>query len=1181
MKINRLIVLFAVLMISIYTNAFAQNDSLLKVIKKQLVQADDSINGRFPEYTVNGKWKCSDQPNWFAGFTGGELWYMYRMTNDEQLKERAIKHADQLLQYAELDNTHDLGFIFVTSCVKAYEITNDAKYKDAALKAARMLLKRFNKNGNFIRAWGKLGTPDREGLMIIDSMMNLELLFWAYEVTGDYSFYDAAYRHAITTMHQSIRSDYSSYHVIEFDPATGKVIKKKTHQGSSDESTWARGEAWGVYGFANAYKYTHDKRFLNIARRMADYFVAHLPNDMVPYWDLNLSGADVVRDASAGAIAASGMYLISDLSKNKNDVKKYANYAAEISNSLQSKYIFTKSKRPVEEGILLHTVYNFNKNWGVDESFPCGDYYFIELLEKEWERNNRENFIKDVKGRKVYNLDKNWFYLEDNISAVNQLYTTEAKWRKLNLPYTWNAFDVVDNEPGYRRDASWFQKNIYVPKLSRNQNLILYFEGANITSKVYVNNEFAGEHIGGYVGFEIDITPFVKEGRVNDIKVRVDNSYNPNIIPSQKSDFAINGGITRNVWLKVVPKNYLQKIKISTPQVSATSAKTSVEAVINCGDDLKAVLEARLFDPKGKLVEKTKTVSNLLKGENNLTINFRDIKQPQLWSPDAPNLYTVEVSLLLDKNVADKLSDRIGYRWYEFKDHGPFYLNGKKFLIRGTHRHEDYAGYGEAMPDSLQIKDIKMIKEMGANFVRLAHYPQSPLVYKECDELGLLVWDELPWCRGGVGKEEWKENTARLFKEQINQNFNHPSIIIWSLGNELDWLPDFPEDGGNPDSLDAFLRVLNNIAHTMDPSRLTAVRKYEGAAKIVDVFSPSIWSGWYSGVYKNYQKAIEAAQKKFPHMLHVEYGGDSHVGRHNENPITGEGILNPNEWDEKVNKVKVQNIANMGDWSENYIVDLFDWHLRYTELSENFSGNVQWAFKDFPTPLRPEDPIPYMNQKGLVDRAGSPKDAYYVFKSYWTKKPAFCYIESHTWTVRSGPKNIDREVRVYSNCDVVELFLNGVSQGRLKKDITKFPASGLTWKVKFNEGQNKLEATGFDDNKQVTKDEMEVTYTSVKNGVPNDILIKAEKLKNGNYIITATAVDSKGRRCLDYNSRVYFSSMENGELLENYGTPTGSSVIEMANGQAQIEFKPVPLSKAVIEVRNQDFKGSYVVIEDK
>ncbi len=216
----------------------------------------------------------------------------------------------------------------------------------------------------------------------------------------------------------------------------------------------------------------------------------------------------------------------------------------------------------------------------------------------------------------------------------------------------------------------------------------------------------------------------------------------------------------------------------------------------------------------------------------------------------------------------------------------------------------------------------------------------------------------------------------------------------------------------------------------------------------------------------------------------------------------------------------------------------------------------------------------------MVDRAGQPKDAYYVFKSYWTKKPEFCYIESHTWTERSGPKNVKREVCVYSNCDEVELFLNGKSFGRKDKDIKKFPASGLNWQLNFNEGANSLKAVGYNNNKQTAVDTLTFDYTYKKAGTPDDIKLLSNKLPNGDYLITAIVVDKDGQRCLDYSKRIYFSSDGSGKLLENLGTTFGSSIIEAGNGKAQILFKPDSNKNAVIEAWNQDFKGAYLIIGD-
>ncbi|MBU0559036.1 MAG: glycoside hydrolase family 88 protein [Bacteroidetes bacterium] len=1157
---------------SIISNAQNLDQSYLKSLEQQLIKKDNLFSGRYAEYTVDGKWQFRDNVNWLSGFIGGEFWLTYEMTGREELKKRAVAWANKLIEYAGIDYTHDMGFIFLPTVVKAFSETGDEKYKSAAINAAQMLAKRFNKNGKFIRAWGKLGKPDREGLMIIDTMMNLELLFWAANETGLIELYDIAYKHAVVCMNEHVRSDFSAYHVVEFNPETGKVTKKFTHQGAEDESAWARGQAWGIYGFANAYKYTDDQRFYITAKKMGEYFLNNLPEDGMPYWDLNLTGTENIKDASAAAIAASGFYLLAEITNSRSDYERFTNAADDLTLKLVKGYSFTNSARK-EEGLLLHTVYNYNKGWGIGESFPCGDYYFIEALNKYYKRTKEVIQTDLTVPRRQFLLNDDWFYLEDNIADYSKLHLTDKQWQKVNLPHTWNNFDAVDNVPGYRRDASWYEKIISLNTVEKSKQYILYFEGVNISSEVYVNNKFAGKHIGGYIGFEIDLTEFIAEGK-NKITVKADNTIDREIIPSQKSDFFIFGGITRDVWLKIFPDNHISLVKISTPNVSPESAETSVNIEFN-KELINAVeIQTVVKDPRSKIVL---TSSQIIEAVKIANINLPQILEPELWHVNSPNLYAMEISVLSDGKVIDRVNEKYGYRWFEFKEHGPFYLNGERLLLRGTHRHEEHAGLGNALPNSLHRKDMEMIKEMGANFVRLAHYPQDPEVYKACDELGLMVWDELPWCRGGVGNNVWQESAKTMFRGIINQNYNHPSIIMWSIGNEVYWLPDF-EGGDDIDLLRSFSEELNKIAHSLDPYRVTSIRKFYEGSDIFDVFSPSIWAGWYSGVYKSYEKAISKAIKEYKRFFHAEYGGSSHVGRHTETTITGDGFLNPDEWAETINQVELKSIAKMGDWSESYIVDLFDWHLMVSERLPDFTGNAQWAFKDFGTPLRPENAIPYMNQKGLVDRDGKPKDAYYVFKSYWTEKPYFCYIESHTWLDRGGQKGLKREVNVFSNCDEVELLVNTKSLGKKKKDISKFPASGATWDVEFLEGVNAIRAVGYRDGKIATEDNLEINYTYKKNDKPEELILSSERLSNGNYLITAKAVDKDKNFCIDYNDRVYFSLSGAGKLLENYGTPGRSSIIEMANGKASIEYKAVPFEEGIIEVRNQDFKGSYISI---
>ena len=778
--------------------------------------------------------------------------------------------------------------------------------------------------------------------------------------------------------------------------------------------------------------------------------------------------------------------------------------------------------------------------------------------------------------RKVININSDWEYLESNLQNIGEL-TDQDAWQKINLPHTWNQWDAVDNLPGYRRDGSWYKKKIFIEDQPRAQYL-LYFEGVNITSVIYVNNKKVGGHVGGYVGFEIDITEHIIKGAENDIAIRVDNSYNPDIIPSQKVDFFIYGGITRDVWLKVLPEINLKNIQISTPEVSENRAETSLK--INFHNDQllqsKHQIKCQILQPGTSEIVSEKTIqASKLKDE--IALVLPSIKNPKLWSPDQPNLYTVKTQLIENGVIKDEKIETIGYRWFEFEEYGAFYLNGERLILRGTHRHEEHAGYGAAMPNELHVKDIEQIKDMGANFLRLGHYPQDPVVYKTCNELGIIVWDELPWCRGGMGTENWQSNTARLLEEQIIQNYNHPSILFWSLGNEIYWLPDF-EDGDNEKRINEYVTSLHKLAHRLDDSRMTAIRKYYAGADLVDVFSPSIWSGWYAGVYTNYEKTLDENQKKYPRFLHMEYGGSSHVGRHTENPITGDGSMNDDDWAEVENQVNIKNIAKSGDWTENYIVDLFDWYLSITETNPKFSGNAQWSYKDFGTPLRPENAIPYLNQKGLVDRDGKPKDAYYVFKSYWAKTP-FTYIESHTWTERRGPKGKTRNISVFSNCDEVEFFHDGKSLGKKERVLGDFPASGLHWDVAFENGRNQLVAQGYQNGNLITVDSMVVNYAFDQANKADHIELSYKKLPNGNLLVEAFMKDKKGSKVLNYEKHLYFSKDGNGNLLTNYGTPTRSQVIQMANGYAAIELKPEEKGTAIIEARNQDFKGSYLTID--
>lgn len=777
-------------------------------------------------------------------------------------------------------------------------------------------------------------------------------------------------------------------------------------------------------------------------------------------------------------------------------------------------------------------------------------------------------------------LNEGWDYYEH--AAIEPGGLKHLAGQRVNLPHTWNALDATDAEPGYRRDASWYRKVLRISEKSEHYRHILYFEGANMKAEVYVNGTAVGGHVGGYLGFKIEITDQLDFTGDNEILVRVDNGVDRDLIPSQKSDFVLYGGLTRDVYLQVRPALHIGALQIDTPSVSAEAAQVEATVFLS-GRDLEPGnyrLELAVQDEQEQPVAQALLELTAGSGESGYRISMPPIENPALWSPAEPRLHTLQAKLVdQDGATVHEVIESFGLRWFGFAEDGAFLLNGERLLLRGTHRHEEYAGYGAAVPNELHVRDMQMIKELGANFVRLGHYPQDPAVYRAADRLGLILWDELPWCRGGLGGDAWRENTESMLREMIQQNRNHPSVFFWSLGNEIYWLPDF-EGGDDEAAMNAYLRHLNDIAHELDPSRMTAIRKYYAGWDIVDVFSPSIWAGWYGGGYYQYADALTDAQKKYPRFLHTEYGGSSHVGRHSTNPPGGNGLAGGQvSVEEMVNQAGVVSVAKGGDWSESYIVDLFDWHLMVSETQPNFAGNAQWAFKDFATPLRAENPIPYVNQKGLVDREGRPKEAYWVFKSRWSKDPV-CHIYGHSWAERHGAPDSRQPVRAYCNTESAQLVLNGVALEEKRRDPAAFPAAGLHWEVDFKSGLNSLEVIGRNGGETAATDELEVRYSEEPFGKAADIRLSASNQENDRVLIEAVIVDSKGRRVHTADERIYLSHTNPGTggfLVKDHGTPDKSAVIEVANGRAVILFdRDGAGSGAIIEARTQQLKGSTI-----
>lgn len=328
---------------------------------------------------------------WTTSFWPGMLWLAHELTGDETYRRGASAHvagfADRIDRRVDVD-THDLGFLYTLACVTAWRRTGDETACRAALAAADHLLSRVLEPAGIIQAWGDMNDPGQRGRTIIDSLMNTPLLFWAAEISGEPRYADAARRHAVQLRDNILRPDGTTFHTFYWDPRTGEPLRGETEQGSADDSCWARGQAWGIYGFTLNYRHTGERSLLDAAQRCADYFLAHLPADHVAYWDL-VFGDDSGehRDSSAAAIAASGLVELAGATEPGERQSAYRSAAARILRSLVDNY--SAAANPRSNALILHGVYDKPKSVGVDEGNLWGDYFYLEALT----RASRPGFV--------------------------------------------------------------------------------------------------------------------------------------------------------------------------------------------------------------------------------------------------------------------------------------------------------------------------------------------------------------------------------------------------------------------------------------------------------------------------------------------------------------------------------------------------------------------------------------------------------------------------------------------------------------------------------------------------------------------------------------------------------------------------------------------------------------------
>lgn len=775
--------------------------------------------------------------------------------------------------------------------------------------------------------------------------------------------------------------------------------------------------------------------------------------------------------------------------------------------------------------------------------------------------------------QQVIRLTNQWEFLRQDLGGIWEAVRPVGKgnpesvplWQTVTLPHCVNAIDGVDPDQNYYQGPAWYRAQLSINNPYANGRTLLHFEGAGQKTAVYVYNTLVTTHVGGYDEFTADITDAVAKfqkdsvcikqfkGKIP-ISIRTDNSRDLEMIPSSLSDFNIYGGIYRYLNLVYTPALSFDKLFV-LPETDkdGKAGKLNVRArFYNPSAIGDAAVELKLIDPSGKTVQQ-QTVNIAANGDQQIA-SF-EVKKPRVWSTEDPVLYTVEAVVKSSAGEAKEIS-KVGFRHFEFVPQGPFMLNGKRLLLRGTHRHEDHAGVAAAMTEDMMRKEMIMMKEMGVNFIRLGHYQQSRIILDLCDSLGILVWEEIPWCRGGLGGNIYKDQARRMLVNMIEQHYNHPSVILWGLGNENDWPGDFPTF--DKELIRAFMSELNDLSHKLDPTRKTAIRRCDFCKDIVDVYSPSIWAGWYRGIYTEYKAVSEMEAKKVKHFLHVEWGGDSHAGRHSESPDNAlMKIKAGGGADERAGDASLYGgaarVSKDGDWSESYICNLVDWHLKEQETMSWLTGTAQWPFKDFSTPVRPDNPVPYMNQKGVVERDFTKKEAYYVFQSYWTKTP-MAHIYGHTWPVRWGSEGEEKMIKVYSNCDEAELFLNGKSLGMKKRNSQDFPAAGLRWTATFSKGSNEIRVVAKK-GKITVADTVSFRYQTEKWSKPAKLSLQKVSEENGVVALEANLLDANGVNCLDAANWIRFKLAGDGKLIDNLGTSSGSNYVQLYNGRAIIRVK--------------------------
>jgi len=635
----------------------------------------------------------------------------------------------------------------------------------------------------------------------------------------------------------------------------------------------------------------------------------------------------------------------------------------------------------------------------------------------------------------------------------NWTFSQNGSTQTVNFPHTWNAQDCQDEKSGFWRGTCTYRNNIRITDNLDRKSVYVKFEGAYQVLDLFVNGKYAGQHTGGFTAFIFDVTNLIHNGD-NDFKIVLDNTHNPDI-PPFIADFTFFGGVYRDVNLVFVPKNHISVshfassgVYVSTPKVSEEKAELSIETHLTLATAEKGlVLVQSILDPSGKEVKSVKTaIKKASVGEDIVVTQACCLEKPVLWDIDNPKSYTV-VTSLLDKtgSVIDSERNNFGCRYFKFDPEKGFFLNGRHVKLIGTNRHQDFKNLGNALPDEMHARDVRLLKEMGGNFLRIAHYPQDPIVSQMCDEMGIVNTEEIPVIDKVTMTQTFTDNCVRMAKEMVYQGYNHPSRLVWAYMNEilnrrvweskvekLDKTEYFAFVKQCAGEIDKAIRECDPYRPTMLPCSNSPQNYYDsGVWEFADIIGLNLYCGWYSPNLEDFGPTLDKHHTMFPgkSLVLSEYGADE---------------------DSRLHSFKPERFDYTCDYGlkfhEAYIPVIFE--------KEYLAGSNVWNINDFYSETRGYA-VPHVNCKGLVGLDRTPKDTYWLYTAWLNNKP-FTRIGGQDWKIRGGQEkegSCIQNVDVFSNAETVELIANGKSLGT--KTIC---GRHICFDVPFVAGENEIVA---------------------------------------------------------------------------------------------------------------------------